>query len=165
MRLARVWLFCVSIDDFVECGGLTPLSLRDIHGSCPIGTTRRCISSWIRGHTLTARELNAWDDQPGRRIWFQYYDTHITYPASYYTRLKYVHQNPVHHGLVRHAGNWKWCSAGWFERRASSMFRRLLDGVQIDRVHVMDPFEPVAPGYDEDKAASSRRTPQVSPTS
>ena len=114
---------------------------------------------------MTARELNAWDDQPGRRIWFQYYDTHITYPASYYTRLKYVHQNPVHHGLVRHAGNWKWCSAGWFERRASSMFRRLLDGVQIDRVHVMDPFEPVAPGYDEDKAASSRRTPQVSPTS
>ena len=109
--------------------------------------------------------LHALDDQPGRRIRFQYYDTHITYPASYYTRLKYVHQNPVHHGLVRHAGNWKWCSAGWFERRASSMFRRLLDGVQIDRVHVMDPFEPVAPGYDEDKAASSRRTPQVSPTS
>ena len=60
---------------------------------------------------------------------------------------------------------WRWCSAGWFEQSASSAFRRLLDGVQTDRVHLADAFEPVAPDEEEGKAASSRRTPQVSATS
>ena len=108
-------------------------------------------------HTLTARALNEWDAQPGRKVWFQYYETHLTYQASYYARLKYVHQNPVHHHLVHRAENWRWCSAGWFEQQASSMFQRLLDGVKTDRVNVADAFEPVAP--EEEKAASSRRTP------
>ena len=120
-------------------------------------------------HTLSARQLNAWDDQPGRKVWHQFYETHLTYPASYYARLKYVHQNPVHHGIVQRAENWRWCSAGWFEQSASSAFRRLLDGVQTDRVHLADAFESVAPGEEEGeeegKAASSRRTPQVSATS
>jgi putative transposase len=28
-------------------------------------------------HTLSARELNRQDDRPGRKVWFQYFDTHI----------------------------------------------------------------------------------------
>ncbi len=117
-------------------------------------------------HTLTARTLNAWDAQPGRRVWFQYYDTHITNAGSYYARLKYVHQNPVHHGIVAQAENWRWGSAGWFERGAGSVFRRLLEGVGIERVSVVDAFEPVAVVDDgEGRAASSRRTPQEAPRS
>ncbi|HMP76396.1 MAG TPA: transposase [Kiritimatiellia bacterium] len=111
-------------------------------------------------HTLTARELNKWDAQPGRKVWFQYYDTRITNSASYYARLKYVHQNPAHHKVVRIAENWPWCSAGWFAREANSVFRRLLDGIKTDRVNVADAFEPVNLPEEEDRAASSRRTPQ-----
>jgi putative transposase len=111
-------------------------------------------------HSQTARALNAWDGQAGRRIWFQYYETHLTYQASYYARLKYVHQNPVHHSLVQRAENWRWCSAGWFEQAAHSAFQRLLDGVKTDRIHMADAFEPVVPEPEEEaKAASSRRTP------
>jgi putative transposase len=111
-------------------------------------------------HTLTARALNQWDAQPGRKVWFQYYDTHITNAGSYYARLKYVHQNPVHHGIVGCAENWPWCSAGWFEREADSVFQRLLEGVRTDRVNVADAFEPAKLAEEEDRAASSRRTPQ-----
>ncbi len=42
-------------------------------------TLTRMISKF---HTLTARELNQGDGQPGRKVWFQYYDTPITNPGS-----------------------------------------------------------------------------------
>ena len=51
-------------------------------------------------HSETARCVNALDDTPGRRVWFNYWDTHITYERSYLARLRYVHENAVHHGLV-----------------------------------------------------------------
>ena len=116
-------------------------------------------------HTLTARELNTWDAKPGRKVWFQYYDTHITNAGSYFARLKYVHQNPVHHGVTLLAEQWRWCSAGWFEREAGSVFRRLLEGVRTDRVNVSDAFEPVGVTEEEGGAASIGRAPGASPAS
>ena len=77
------------------------------------------------------------------------------------SRLKYVHQNAAHHGIVVRAENWRWCSAGWFERGASSALRRLMEGVRTDRVNVADAFEPVSMVNEESRAASSRRTPHV----
>ena len=61
------------------------------------GTLRRLLSKL---HTLSAREINRRDCQPGRKVWFQYFDVHITYANSYLPRLKYVHHNPAHHGVV-----------------------------------------------------------------
>src|SRR5258708_10278371 len=34
-------------------------------------------------HTVTAKELNRLDEPPRRRVWFQYWDSHLTYPRSY----------------------------------------------------------------------------------
>jgi putative transposase len=94
-------------------------------------------------HTKTAIQLNEWDDAPGRRVWFEYWDSHITYPASYFSRLRYVHQNPVHHGIVANAENYPWCSAAWFARSARPAFVKTISGFKIDRVNVKDDFEPV----------------------
>ena len=55
------------------------------------GSLRRVLSKL---HTLSARELNIQDRQVGRKVWFQYFDTHITFTNSYLPRLKYVHHNP-----------------------------------------------------------------------
>ena len=55
--------------------------------------------------TLSARELNLRDRQTGRKIWYQYFDTHITFERSYLARLKYIHQNPARHGVVACAEN------------------------------------------------------------
>ena len=98
-------------------------------------------------HTLSALELNLQDQTPGRKMWFQYFDSHITYPASYYTRLKYVHYNPAHHGLVQQAVNYRWCSASWFEQKADPVFYKTIQQFKTDRVNVVDYFAPLPIGH------------------
>lgn len=46
-------------------------------------------------HTKTSSELNRMDDTIGRSVWFNFWDTKLTYERSYLARLNYVHQNPV----------------------------------------------------------------------
>ena len=91
-------------------------------------------------HSITAKELNARYEEPGRRVWYQYRDTHLTFERSYLARLNYVHQNPVHHGLVAQASNYAWCSAGWFERTARRAFFESVRRFKIDRVKVPDDY-------------------------
>jgi len=92
-------------------------------------------------HSATARGVNEVDHAAGRKVWFQYWETNLTYQKSYLARLHYVHDNAVRHGLVRLASNYPWCSAGWFERKAAPSFRKLVASFPIDRVSVLDPFE------------------------
>ena len=94
-------------------------------------------------HTLSAREINREDCTPGRRVWFQYYDSHITFQSSYYARLKYVHYNAVHHGVARVAENYPWCSAAWLAANSRPSFRRMLEQFKTDRIDVSDEFEPI----------------------
>ncbi|HEY6138927.1 MAG TPA: transposase [Thermoanaerobaculia bacterium] len=89
-------------------------------------------------HSATAREVNRIDGTPGRKVWFQFWETHITNPGSYLARLKYVHENPVHHQIVDRAENYRWCSAGWFARNANSAFGRAVRAMKIDRVKMHD---------------------------
>ena len=113
------------------------------------GTLRRVISKL---HTLSARDLNLRDSQPGRKVWFQYFDSHITFTNSYLPRLKYVHHNPVHHGILSDAGSYPWCSASWFARTTRPAFRATVEGFKTDRLSVMDPFDPQAPMSIEGKS-------------
>jgi putative transposase len=91
-------------------------------------------------HTLTAREANRLDKTPGRKVWFQFWETHLTYERSYLARLNYVLQNPVRHGLVRVARDYPWCSAAWFEQRSGWTFFKTVTSFKIDRVKVPDNF-------------------------
>jgi putative transposase len=91
-------------------------------------------------HSDTARELNRQDATPGRRVWFEYWDTHLTFEKSYYARLNYVHSNPVHHGLVRVATEYRWCSAAWFEQNADVAFQRMVSSFKYDRLKIPDDF-------------------------
>src|SRR5215471_21236135 len=42
-------------------------------------------------HGQSAKQVNRWDKTHGRKIWFQFWDTHITFERSYLARLKYVY--------------------------------------------------------------------------
>ena len=88
----------------------------------------------------TAKQLNTWDNTPGRRVWFQYWDSHITFERSYLARLNYVHHNPIHHGIAAVAEDYKWCSASWFAHNASSAFVKTVNGLKIDKINVPDDF-------------------------
>ena len=92
-------------------------------------------------HSKTARWLNKLDRTQGRKVWFQYWDTCLTYEKSYLARLNYVHHNPVKHGLVGNAENYRWCSMSWFTRNASAGFRRTVLAFKIDKVTVKDDFD------------------------
>jgi len=91
-------------------------------------------------HTLTAKELNLIDCTAGRRVWFQYYDSKITFTNSYLARIKYVNRNPEHHGAIDDARKYRWCSAARFERTACRSFRQTVDTFKIDSVNVKDDF-------------------------
>lgn len=95
-------------------------------------------------HGDTARAVNCRDGVTGRKVWFNYWDTQLTYQKSYYARLNYVHCNPVHHGLVPDAEAYPWCSAGWFAEKAERSFYRTVRSFKIDSVNVFDDFEPIA---------------------
>jgi putative transposase len=91
-------------------------------------------------HAETAVAVNCLDATPGRQVWFQYWDTHLTFEKSYLARLNYVHNNPVHHKLVPVATAYRWCSAGWFEQQAKPSFYKTVSGFRYDRLKVPDDF-------------------------
>ena len=93
-----------------------------------------------RLHGSTAVELNRLDGISGRKVWHQYWDTHLTYEKSYLARLNYVHQNPVKHGVVEVATQYAWCSAAWFQRTPNPAFAGTVGSFKTDAVNVIDDF-------------------------
>ena len=91
-------------------------------------------------HGQTAKQLNRWHKTDGRRVWFQFWDTHITFERSYLARLKYVHHNPAIHGIVPLAENYRWCSADWFTRTAPPSFVNTVRNFKTDQLNVPDDF-------------------------
>ncbi len=111
-------------------------------------------------HSVTAREINRIDETSNRKIWFQYWDTQLTFEKSYFARLNYVHQNPVRHKVAVIATDYEWCSARWFEQNTTPSFVRTIGSFKIDRLKVDDDFEVEWMSENEEKAVASHRTPK-----
>ena len=92
-------------------------------------------------HTKTARWINRLDATPERQVWFNFWETQLTFPRSFLARLNYVHQNPVKHGLVPVANQYPWCSARWFEREGTAAMVKSVYGFKTDGVKTVDEFE------------------------
>ena len=105
------------------------------------GAPETLVAALSKVHACTAAEVNRLDGSPGRQVWFQFRDTALTFRQSYFARLRYVHENAVHHGLVQRAAEYPWCSAGWLEQHADPAFRKLLSSFRIDRLNVPDDFD------------------------
>jgi len=95
-------------------------------------------------HVKTAGWVNRLDGSPGRQVWFNFRETRLTYPRSYFARLNYTHRNAVKHGLVLVANQYPWCSAAWFERTASSAQVKTIYRFHTDKLQVPDDFDPSA---------------------
>ena len=91
-------------------------------------------------HMLSAKDLNRQDDAPGRRAWYQFWESQITFQPSHLARLNYVHYNPVHHGVATDATTYRWCSAARFEQKAPATFVKTVKQFKTDRVRVIDDF-------------------------
>jgi REP-associated tyrosine transposase len=91
-------------------------------------------------HSVSAREVNRLDGTRGRKVWFEYWDSHITFEKSYYARLAYVHKNAVHHGLVAEARAYPWCSAAWFERSDEPAFYKQIMKYGTEKLNIPNDY-------------------------
>jgi len=92
-------------------------------------------------HEKTAKWINRLDGTAGRKVWHNFWETRLTYKKSYLTRLNYVHQNPVKHGLVAVANQYSWCSAAWFERTARPAQVKTVYGFKTDTLKILDEYD------------------------
>ena len=93
-------------------------------------------------HGLTAGWVNRMDGKAGRKIWHNFRETRLTHEKSYLARLHYVHSNAVKHGLVLTPSAYPWCSAGWFEKTASSAQVNVIYSFPTDKLNVFDEYAP-----------------------
>jgi putative transposase len=96
-------------------------------------------------HVAKASVLNELDGARGRQIWHNFWETRLTFEKSYLARLNYVHQNPVRHGLVKVANQYRWCSAAWLERTATTAQVKTVYSFKTDRLRVIDDYEVLMP--------------------
>jgi putative transposase len=122
---SRAWAVLSNHYHFIAASPSDPATLRKFLGKL---------------HGQTAKHLNHWDKAGGRKVWFQFWDSHITFERSYLARLNYVHHNPALHGVVPVAEEYKWCSAAWFAQTAPSAFVNAVKCFKIDQVNVPDDF-------------------------
>ncbi len=91
-------------------------------------------------HMTTAKQLNVWDGTPSRKVWYQYWDSQITFEDAYLARLNYVNHNPVHHGAAEDATRYRWCSANWFAENVSVSLREKMASCKVDIPGIADDF-------------------------
>jgi REP-associated tyrosine transposase len=91
-------------------------------------------------HSCSAREINARQQASGRQVWYQYWDTFLDNEKAYYSRMNYVNQNAVHHGIVQQATKYRWCSAAWLEANARRSFLETLRQFDATRISIRDDF-------------------------
>ena len=51
-------------------------------------------------HANSSRLLNKVENKNGRKIWYQYWDRCIRSERDFWTRINYIHHNPVKHGYT-----------------------------------------------------------------
>jgi putative transposase len=94
-----------------------------------------------RLHGRTSFWVNNADGVRGRKVWFNYRQTKLTFEHSYLARLNYVHNNPVHHRLVPEARMYSYCSADWFYKKSDPAWYGVVSSFPYDRISVEDDFD------------------------
>lgn len=94
-------------------------------------------------HSLSARYINSVDNETGRRVWWNYWDTCIRNEYSYLAMLRYVHENPVKHNLVEKAEEYPFCSYQWFLDVTNSHFKQKVLAQSLENIRIYDDFRPI----------------------
>jgi putative transposase len=100
-----------------------PGIMRDIH---------KFTAMWIR--------KNIQDSAGMEKIWWNYWDTCITYERSYLTRLNYLWYNAQKHGVIKNAEEWAFGSLYNRVREDDQYIRTLSEKYPFDAVKVRDDF-------------------------
>ena len=85
---------------------------------------------WIKKNIVSAKNE--------KKIWWNYWDTCLTYENSYFSRLNYIWFNPVKHGLVEKPEDWKFGSYYYRFKEKPEYLKEMK--YPFDRVKVFDDF-------------------------
>jgi putative transposase len=74
---------------------------------------------WLKANAPERMEMLL-DEQPNGKALYRFwqrgggYDRNLVEPATIHATIEYIHNNPVRRGLVQHAEDWPWSSAGFY---------------------------------------------------
>ena len=91
-------------------------------------------------HRYTAHACNKMHQTPGTKIWWNYWDTCISYEGSYFARLNYIHFNPIKHGHVSNPEEWKFSSHNEFHKSNCAQALKIEKDFPFDKIKVYDDF-------------------------
>jgi putative transposase len=67
----------------------------------------RTIADLLRElHARSAHRFNQEDGTPGRQVWYGYWDRCLWTEGDLWSRINYIHRNPVKHGYVMSPEEW-----------------------------------------------------------
>ena len=72
------------------------------------------------------------------KVWYNYWDTCITFESSYYTRISYIWFNPVKHGYVNDPKDWKYGSYYYRIKENTDKLKEIVKKCPFDKVKVFD---------------------------
>lgn len=73
-------------------------------------------------------------------LWYNYWDSCITFETSYYSRLNYIWYNPVKHGYVEFPGEWAHGSYFYRVKEEKEYLDSILIKYPCDRIKIDDKF-------------------------
>lgn len=93
-------------------------------------------------HKFTALWIkkNIPDAKGAERIMYNYWDTCITFEASYFARLHYIWHNPVKHGYVKNAEEWVFGSYSRRGEQDKEWLGKIKANYPCDKVNVNDDY-------------------------
>jgi putative transposase len=87
-------------------------------------------------HSINAKFVNRMDGIPGRKVWYNYWDSCIQSENSYCARMRYVMMNPIKHGLVHNPEDYPFSSYKYFLENSRPNFQKAVlscnENVQIE---------------------------------
>jgi len=77
-------------------------------------------------HSINSKFVNGMDRTPGRKVWYNYWDSCIQSEHSYHARMRYVMMNPVKHGLVQNPEDYPFSSYKYFIENSEPDFQKVV---------------------------------------
>ncbi|MBT3251678.1 MAG: hypothetical protein HN729_02930 [Candidatus Marinimicrobia bacterium] len=74
------------------------------------------------------------------RIWYNYWDTCVSFEKSYFNRLNYIWFNPVKHGYVEFPEEWEFGSYFTRAREDDKAMQKIINQYRIDQMKIKDDF-------------------------
>lgn len=116
--------------------GIAPIRMADVLYTVKKSVTQRALL-YVREHAPTF--LQRMEDRRPRggssyRFWQRGggYDENLYTPAKIWSKIDYIHANPVRRGLCDRPREWRWSSAAAFESRGTEPIRVDFDSLPRD---------------------------------